>query len=101
LRTAGRTDNIKSVGGFSRIFGGGPGHGMAMIDIKTEPKGAEILINGKSLGRTTPAVVQVEAGNYDIVLKKDGFQPVVKSVSVGSQEKAKIRETMGKEAAGN
>jgi serine/threonine-protein kinase len=96
LRTAGRTDNIKSVGGFSRMFGGGPGHGMALIDIKTEPKGAEILINGKSLGKTTPAVVQVEAGNYDIVLRKDGYQPVSKSLTVGSKEKSKIRETLEK-----
>jgi serine/threonine-protein kinase len=101
LRTAGRTDNIKSVGGFSRMFGGGPGHGMSQIEIKTEPKGADILINGKSLGKTTPAVVQVEAGNYDIVLRKDGYQPVVKSVSVGSQEKSKVRETMVKAVVSN
>jgi serine/threonine-protein kinase len=97
LRSAGRTDNIKSVGGFSRMFGGGPGHGMAQIEIKTEPKGADILINGKPLGKPTPAVIQVEAGNYDIVLKKNGYQPVSKSLSVGSQEKAKIKETMGKD----
>jgi serine/threonine-protein kinase len=101
LRTAGRTDNIKSVGGFSRIFGGGPGHGMSQIEIKTEPKGAEILINGKSLGKTTPTVVQVEAGNYDIVLRKNGYEPVVKSVSVGSQEKSKVRETMVKAVVSN
>ena len=83
------------------MFGGGPGHGMAQIEIKTEPKGAEVLINGKSLGKTTPALVQVEAGNYDIVLKKDGYQPVVKSVSVGSKEKSKVRETMVKAVVSN
>jgi hypothetical protein len=97
LRAAGRTDTIKSVGGgFSRIFGGGPSHGMAQIEIKTEPKGAQIMINGKMLERTTPAVIQVETGNYDIVLKKDGYQPVVKSVTLGSKEKAKIKEMLEK-----
>jgi len=96
LRAAGRTDNIKSVGGLSRMFGGSPAQGMAQIEIKTEPKGAEILVNGKTLEKTTPAVIQVEAGNYDIVLKKDGYKEVVKSLSVASQEKKKIKETLSK-----
>jgi eukaryotic-like serine/threonine-protein kinase len=96
LRAAGRTDNIKSVGGFSRMFGGGPSQGMAQIEIKTEPKGAEIVINGKTLEKTSPAVIQVEAGNYDVVLRKEGYQTVSKSLSVGSREKAKVKETMGK-----
>lgn len=96
LRAAGRTDNIRSVGGFSRVFGGGPAHGMGLMEIKTEPKGAKIIVNGKSLEKTTPALIQVEAGNYDIVLEKEGYQSVLKSVSIGSQEKAKIKETLSK-----
>jgi serine/threonine-protein kinase len=98
LRAAGRTDNIKRVGGgLSRMFGrGGPGHGMAQIEIKTEPKGAEISINGKSLGKTTPAIIQVEAGNYDVMLEKDGYRPVRKSLTLESKEKARIKETLEK-----
>jgi hypothetical protein len=97
LRPAGRTDNIKRVGGLSRMFGrGGPGQGMAQIEIKTEPKGAEILINGASLGKTTPAVIEVEAGNYDVMLEKDGYRPVRKSLTLGSKEKARIKETLEK-----
>jgi serine/threonine-protein kinase len=96
LRAAGRTDNIKSVGGFSKMFGGGLGQGMAQIEIKTEPKGAQILVNGKALEKATPAVIQVEAGNYDIVLKKDGYRDVRTSLSVSSQEKTKIKETLVK-----
>jgi hypothetical protein len=76
------------------MFGGGPAHGMAQIEIKTEPKGAQILINGKALDKTTPAVIQVDAGNYDIVLKKDGYKEVRTSLSVSAQEKTKIKETL-------
>jgi serine/threonine-protein kinase len=55
LRVAGRTDNIKAVGGgLFKMFGGGPGHGMARIEIKTEPKGAQIVINGSLLPRPRP-----------------------------------------------
>jgi len=97
LRAAGRTDTIKTVGGFSKMFGGGsPGHGMAQIEIKTEPKGAQISINGKTLDKTTPAAIQVEAGNYDVVLTKDGYKEVRTSVSVSAQDKTKIKETLEK-----
>ena len=96
LRAAGRTDNIKTVGGFSKLFGGAPAHDMAQIEIKTDPKGAQILINGKTLAKTTPAVIQVEAGNYDIVLQKEGYQPVSKGVTLGPRDKIKIKETLAK-----
>jgi serine/threonine-protein kinase len=98
LRVAGRTDSIKAVGGggLFKMFGGGPGHGMARIEIKTEPKGAQILINGQPFAKTTPVVLQVEAGNYDISLQKEGYQPVVKSVAVSSQDTAKIREKLSR-----
>jgi hypothetical protein len=78
------------------VFGGAPARGMAQMEIKSEPKGAKIIINGKPLEKTTPAMIQVEAGNYDVVLEKEGYQSVLKSVSIGSQEKAKIKETLSK-----
>ncbi|HWZ42537.1 MAG TPA: PEGA domain-containing protein [Candidatus Saccharimonadales bacterium] len=96
MRAAGRTDNIKAVGGFSKLFGGGPGAGTAQIEIKTQPKGAQVVINGKPLGKITPVVIQVEMGNYDISLEKEGYKPVHKSVNVSTQGKTKIEETLSK-----
>lgn len=96
LREAGRTDNIKAVGGFSKIFGGGLAPGMARIEVKTRPEGAQITINGTAYAKTTPVVLQVEAGNYDISLHKEGYQPVVKSLVVKSEDKLKIDETLQK-----
>jgi serine/threonine protein kinase len=96
LKVAGRTDNIKTVGGFSKIFGGGPAHGAGQIEIKTQPKGAQIIINGSLFAKTTPVVIQVEAGNYDITLQKEGYQPVRKSVTVNSAEKLKVDEALTK-----
>ncbi len=96
LRVAGRTDNIKAVGGFSKIFGGGPAHGAGQIEIKTQPKGAQIIINGSPFAKTTPVVIQLESGNYDITLQKEGYQSAHKSVTVGNAEKLKIEETLTK-----
>jgi hypothetical protein len=96
MRTAGRTDNIKAVGGLSKLFGGGPAAGMAQIEIKTQPKGAQVVVNGKPLGKTTPVVLQVEMGNYDISLEKESYKPVHKSLSISQQGKTKIDETLSR-----
>jgi serine/threonine protein kinase len=95
LNVAGRTDNIKSVGGgLSKIFGGNNNSGMARIEIHTQPKGARILINGMPFAKTTPVEIQVEPGNYNITLQKDGYKPVQKSVSVSLGDKLKLNETL-------
>jgi serine/threonine protein kinase len=97
LREAGRTDNIKAVGGgFSKIFGGGAAHGMARVELKTKPEGAQIFINGTLNVKTTPVTLQFGPGNYDIRFQKEGYQPVLKSVTVNGEEKLKIEEALPK-----
>jgi eukaryotic-like serine/threonine-protein kinase len=93
LMAAGRTDNIKLVGsgGVGKLFGNnGNGSGMAQIEIKTEPKGAQVTVNGTPLQKTTPLAIQVEAGNYDITIQKDGFKPIHESAIVGVDDRIKI-----------
>jgi serine/threonine-protein kinase len=97
LKPAGRTDNIKIVGGgFKKIFGGGSSEGMSRLEIKSEPKGAQVIVNGSTLSKTTPLEIQLEPGNYDITLQKEGFNPVHKSVSTQANQKLKIEETLAK-----
>lgn len=93
LMVAGRTDNIRLVGSGSvgKLFGNnGAGSGMARIEIKSEPKGAQVTINGTPLQKTTPLEVQVEAGNYDITIQKDGYKPIHESAIVGMDDRIKI-----------
>ena len=92
LMVAGRTDNIRLVsGGMGKVFGGGgSSQGMARIEIKSEPKGAQVIINGTSLQKTTPVEIQVEAGNYDITIQKDGYKPIHESAIVGVDDRIKI-----------
>ena len=85
LQAAGRTDNIKAVGGLSKFLAEGPAQGTGQIEIKTQPKGAQIIINGIPFAKPTPVVIQVQAGNYDITLQKEGYQPVEKNVTVKSE----------------
>jgi hypothetical protein len=96
LMVAGRTDNIRVVGGgIGRVFsGGGSAEGKGRIEIKSEPKGAQVIINGTTLQKTTPVEIQVEAGNYDIILQKDGYKAVRENAIVGIEDRVKIEKTL-------
>jgi eukaryotic-like serine/threonine-protein kinase len=91
LMVAGRTDNIRIVnGGVGKMFGGSSSQGMARIEIKSEPKGAQVTINGTPLQKPTPVEIQVEPGSYDITIQKDGYKPVRESAIVGVDDRIKI-----------
>jgi hypothetical protein len=98
LMVAGRTDNIRIVGGgMGRMFGGsGSSSGMARIEIKSEPKGAQVIINGTPLQKPTPVEIQVDAGSYDITLEKDGYKPVHESAIVGMDDHVKIDRALSR-----
>jgi hypothetical protein len=97
LMVAARTDNIKIVGGgMGKIFSGGSGQGRARIEIKSEPKGAQVVINGTPLQKTTPVEIQVEAGNYDITIQKDGYQTIHESAIVGIDDHVKITKALAR-----
>ena len=97
LKLAGRTDNIQVMGGsFKKLFGGSSGKGMARIEIKSDPKGAQVVINGTTLTKTTPVEIQLEPGNYEVTLQKDGYQPVHTSVLAQANDKLKVDEALKK-----
>jgi serine/threonine-protein kinase len=96
MMVAGRTDNLKLVnGGMGKMFSNnGSAQGMARIEIKSEPKGAQVTVNGTPLQKTTPLEIQVEAGNYDITIEKDGYKPVHENAIVGIEDRVKIDRTL-------
>jgi serine/threonine-protein kinase len=96
LMVAGRTDNIRLVsGGMGKMFGGGgSAEGKARIEIKSEPKGAQVVVNGTPLQKTTPVEIQVEPGNYDITIQKEGYKPVRENAIVGIDDRIKIDKTL-------
>ena len=67
---------------------------MARIDIKSEPKGAQVVVNGTPLQKLTPVEIQVDAGSYDITLQKDGYKPVHESAIVGMDDHIRIERSL-------
>ena len=100
MMAAGRTDNIQLVsgGGMGKVFGGGNGssQGKARIEIKSEPKGAEVTVNGTPLQKTTPVEIQVEPGSYDITIEKDGYKTIKESAIVGIDDHVKINKSLSR-----
>lgn len=48
--------------------------GWAEISLKSEPAGAAVWVDGKSVG-TTPLTLNLPAGDHDLALQADGFKP--------------------------
>ncbi len=66
-----------------------PDQGLATLEITSEPEGAEIEINGEFAGMT-PRNKQVEPGEYEVVITKQGYRPWSRSFEVGPGEEFPI-----------
>lgn len=53
----------------------------ATLAVATTPPGAEIVVDGRPTGQTTPADVSLTAGEHTIEVRMDGYQPVQQSVN--------------------
>ena len=67
---------------------------VAWAQVSTEPKGAEILVDGTSTGQFTPARIQMPAGLHYITLRLNGFQPAKRTVQVSEGGTVKIEEAL-------
>jgi serine/threonine protein kinase len=100
LRALGNADDIRTVGRFKKIFGAAGGEstaGMGSVNIRTRPKGAQIVINQHILDKFSPVDVMMGPGNYVIDITLTGFKPVHKVISVEKDGKVVIDETLERE----
>jgi eukaryotic-like serine/threonine-protein kinase len=55
---------------------------VAWAQVTSNPQGAEISVDGNSMGQLTPHRVQVTAGTHKVTLKMDGYQPFHSTLQV-------------------
>ena len=96
LRALGRTDEIKTVGRFRKLFGGEKA-GMAIVSVNTQPKGAQIAVNTHIMNKPSPAKFYLNPGNYVIDITLPGFKNIHCMVSVRQRSKVVIDEVMAHE----
>jgi serine/threonine protein kinase len=96
LRALGNADEIRNVGKFKKIFGGGGDSvaGMGSMSVRTQPKGAQIAINQRLLEKPSPTEFMLGPGNYVVDITLTGFKPIRKVVNVEKGGKVAIDEIL-------
>ncbi len=94
LRPLGNTENLKTVGKMSKLFGGRGQAGQAILSIRTQPKGAQIAINQHLVEKASPADVALDPGNYVIDITMSGYAPVHRIVTADKGNKVVIDEVL-------
>lgn len=99
LTHLGDTEEIRAAGGrFKKVFGrGGDTSGMGTVSIKTQPKGAQIMVNNRVLEKTTPFDFYLNPGTYVIEITMSGYKGVHRVIKVEEGEKLAIQETLSTE----
>jgi serine/threonine protein kinase len=67
---------------------------VAWAQVDTNPKGAEIIVDGTSTGQFTPARVQVSAGLHTVTLRLAGFQQAKRTVQVSEGGTVTVDESL-------
>ena len=93
LKLTGSTENIKTVGKFGGIFGGAQ-ENSGRVAVRSNPKGAQVTVNGQPVKKTTPVEFFLNPGSYEITLSLTGYKPVKKVVDVEKGGKLTLDETL-------
>jgi serine/threonine protein kinase len=64
------------------------------IEVRSIPRGADILVNNNSTGRRTPARIELPAGQYTVTLYLKGYAPLEKIVVVQENRAVQMNETL-------
>jgi len=70
----------------------------ASLLINTEPNGASIILDGKSIGKVTPCRIDVDPGrDFSITVMADGYSDVTRSFHLGPGENGTVTIPLEKE----
>ena len=94
LRPLGNTDDLKTVGKMSKLFGGKGQGGQGILSIRTQPKGAQIAINQRLVEKGSPADILLDPGNYVVDITLTGYAPLHKIITADKGGKVVIDEVL-------
>ncbi len=64
------------------------------VEVKTDPEGADVILNGVSRGKTPVSVSNIPKGRISIVLRKKGYSEETRDISVPAGEVERVFVTM-------
>ncbi|HVP42732.1 MAG TPA: PEGA domain-containing protein [Terriglobales bacterium] len=95
LMTAGSTTEVKTVGKFKKIFGSNDRE-MGMVEVRTNPKGAAVTVNGQAVPKPAPVTFLLNPGNYEIEVRMDGYRTAKRVISLEKGGQVKVEELLAK-----
>ena len=94
LRSLGSADDIKIGGRFKKLFGGGDTAGMGAVNVKTQPKGAQVAVNNRILDKFSPVDFYLNPGTYVVDITLSGYKPIHRVVEVQKGGKVALDENL-------
>jgi len=81
---------------FKKLFGGGGGD-KTQLEVRTEPPGATITVNGGGASKKSPNKFSLQAGSYQVSIVLDGYKPLTKTVTIEKGQPVQINEILEKQ----
>jgi len=95
LKRLGETEDIRGAGGkFKKVFGRGESASMGIVSVKTQPKGAQITVNNRTLDKTAPFDFYLNPGTYEINVSMSGYRTLHRVINVEQGEKVTIEDSL-------
>jgi len=94
LKQLGSTDDIKIGGKFKKLFGGSETAGMGTLNIKTQPKGAQVAVNNRIMDKFSPLDLYLNPGTYVVDVTLSGFKPVHRVIEIQKGGKVAVDEVL-------
>jgi hypothetical protein len=70
---------------------------MGTITVRSIPRGADILIDGKNTGRKTPDEFTLPAGTYTLTVYLPGHAPAHEKIIVEANQSVTVNKTLEKQ----
>jgi hypothetical protein len=70
---------------------------MGAVNVKTQPKGAQVAVNNRILDKFAPVDFFLNPGTYVIDITLSGYKPVHRVVEVQKGGKVAVEESMERE----
>ncbi len=70
-----------------------------VVNINSLPPGADIFVNDKETGNSTPAQIQLQPGKYTIKLKKSGYLSYLENIALKGNDTLTLQARLNKQEA--
>lgn len=68
--------------------------GVGIVEVRTVPPGADIIVNGTNTGRRTPFTMELKAGEHTLTLYLRGYKAVNKKITVETNGTVSVNEIL-------